>query len=196
MAEGGDTVKSGGKKGGPMGILILIIVLIVTAALMLATYSAYVDYTGEKRSVMEIKLKLTHGELDPNLDRWIVQTQNYAPYIYNISSDVYLSQGLMDALEAPDDGTYSLADRPAVVVYAFNTNKSWTSGKASLHYTGPRDYEFLIGFPVEPEAGDNIKIVFEVVYDKSIFPGEDVFPLYGSDQSSIFYVWQEHSPDQ
>ena len=54
MAEGGDTVKSGGKKGGPMGIIVLIIVIIVTAVLMLATYSAYVDYAGVGKSVLEV----------------------------------------------------------------------------------------------------------------------------------------------
>ncbi len=190
MAEGGDTANSGGKKGGPMGILILIIVIVVTAVLMLATYSAYVDYVEVGIPVMEVKLKLTDGELDTVNYRWITEIQNYAPYIRNISSDVQVSQDLMNVQNAPDDGSYSLADRPAVVVYAFNTNQSWTSGKASVEYIGPGDYELLIGFSDAPEPGDIIRIIIEVVYDKSVYPNEDVFPIYGVDQAVVFYVWQ------
>ncbi|MCK4757942.1 MAG: hypothetical protein KAS67_05790 [Thermoplasmata archaeon] len=189
MSEEGSPDRSNNQMG-LKGLLVFIIIIAITVIIVFASYSAYVDYAGDEVPVLNVKVKLSDGEDDPVFDRWITEVQSYAPYIENISSDMIIEQFMVDALEAPGDASLQLADRPAVVIYAFNMDDSWKTGKASVKYTGPGEYTFNISFPDAPEPGDSIRVVVEVVYDKVIYPNEDIYPLYTADRYGIFYLWQ------
>ncbi len=186
---GEGTPKNAGKSAGLVGMLVLIAVMAIAVIIVLASYSVYTDFVGEEVPVLHVEVKLSDGEYDDNADRWITQTQSYAPYIKDLGSDVDVSLLYVDALDAPADGTFLLGERPVVVIYAFNMDDNWKTGKASTKYIGSGDYTFNITFPYTPETGDLIKVVIEVAYDKDVYPNEDVYPLFNSDRSSVIYHW-------
>ncbi len=189
MMAGEGTPKNAGKSAGPVGILVLILVVAIAVVIVLASYSAYIDFAGEEAPVLHVEIRLSDGEYDDNADRWITQIQSYGPYVKNLSSDVEVSLIYVDALEAPADGTFLLGERPVLVVYAFNMDDNWKTGKASTKYIGPGDYVLNITFPHTPQTGDLIKIVFEVAYDKDVYPTEDAYPLFDFDRSTVVYRW-------